>query len=235
MDITFLGPLAPWLGLIVCAISALGLLVWGRGALSVRRIFTAAGFTSILAMATAVFAAMATVGGTIQRLYNRVLNLDTALYLNLPESSAKNSARVILGAINAGFVRAENISGEARLNLAIEFLANMTLVLAISIVVFRIAWSVVREQGFLSQMPTDLRVLAVVTLLTQTVSQWSGSVAKEQISHELFGANIGSLQPQATGGMNLPLWQIFVAIAIWVLARLIHRGVQLQRDNAGLV
>jgi hypothetical protein len=35
--------------------------------------------------------------------------------------------------------------------------------------------------------------------------------------------------------MSLPLWQVFAATAIWVFAKLIENGVQLQRDNAGLI
>lgn len=199
-------------------------------------IFTAAGVTRVTS-ATVIFqAAIAIIGGVWQRMSDSPIPLTAKFSLPLPENPNGNSAKMLSGWADKGFVLAQGISEQARIYLSIEFAANTLVWVAVSWVVYRIATAVMKGEGFLGSMPVDLRVLALVLLVTQTLSQYFGSRADSQVSHELFGANVILPNlPQAYNVLNLPLWQIFAATAIWVFAKVIENGVQLQRDNAGLI
>jgi hypothetical protein len=199
-------------------------------------IFTPAGATRVTASTVMVQSAVAIVGGVWQRLTDSPMRVTARFSLDLPQSAGTNDARILSGFADKGFVIANGISEQARLYLSIEFAANTLVWVAVSWVVYRIATAVMKGEGFLGSMPRDLRVLALVILVTQTLSQYFGSRADSQVSTELFGANDwASNLPHAYNVMSLPLWQVFAATAIWVFAKLIENGVQLQRDNAGLI
>jgi hypothetical protein len=199
-------------------------------------IITPAGLTRVVAATTVIQAGLSIIGGVWQRMTNATLLLNAKFYMDLPQSSKANLAKVVSGSAHEAYVAATGISQQARIYLSIEFAANTLVYVAVAWVAYRIATAVMLQRGFLKSMTKDLHVLALVILITQTLSQYFGSRADTQVGHELFGANDWAANvPHAFGAMNLPFWQLFVAAAIWVFASLMSKGVQLQRDTAGLV
>ena len=232
--------MGPFVSLYIAAVT-LACYLWfvPRGEGVVRRfayVFSAAGLTRVVAATIVIEAGLSIVGGVVQRMTNPVLLLNAKFYMDLPDSAKSNSARILSGTAHEAYVVAAGVSQQARIYLSVEFAANTLLYVAVALVAYRIATAVMLDRGFLGSMAKDLKALALVVVITQTLSHYFGSRADSLVSHELFGTNDWSaVVPHSYSAMNLPLWQLFAAAAIWVFARLIGRGVELQRDTAGLV
>jgi len=199
-------------------------------------IFTPAGLTRVVALDTIITGLIAIPGGIWQRMGDKVLSISAKFYMELPASASGNSATIVSASGDHAYVLATGVTPTVRAFLSFEYGMNMVLVVTIAWVVYRFATAADMGQGFLDTMPKSLKAVALVLLVTQTASQYFGSRADSLASHELFGANLSSESvPHAISGMNLPMWQLFVAAGIWVFAGLLEKGVLLQRETAGLV
>lgn len=236
MDITFMGAFAPYFTLALFAGCYLGLSLRRKSSPNFKWVLNSAGFTRLVALSNIVLGVLAIVGGVVQRMTNRVLGVTAKFYQTMPTGSPKNTARVLSGNMSQGYVLAEGLSFQARIYLSIEFAANLTLWMAVAAIVYQLATSVVDRRGFLGSLPTGLKALAILIVITQTLSQYFGSLADSTVGKELFGANEFLADvPHAFGGMNLPLWQLFAAAAIWMLAHVFQSAARLQKDNSGLI